>query len=85
MSSIEKRLEKLYRKPVPNDITFHELESIAKYFGCIVDSGGNHSKIIYKGSFNKVIPIPRHKKTVDEVYIIQFKQLLEQIKEANSQ
>ena len=44
MSTIEKRLKKFYRKPIPNDITFEEIEVIAKYYGCQVSTGGNHSK-----------------------------------------
>ncbi len=44
LSKIEKLLEKFYRKPIPNDITYEEVERLASYFGCIVrKSGGRHS------------------------------------------
>lgn len=80
MSTIEKRLRRFYRKPIPNDITFEEIEVLAKYFGCIVVGGGNHMKIIHRLS-GTVIPIPRHGKTVKETYIKQLKNLFAQINE----
>lgn len=44
MSTIEKRLQKFYKKPIPNDITFSDIEVLAEYFGCQIITGGNHSK-----------------------------------------
>lgn len=80
MSTTEKRLKKFYQKPIPNDITFDEVESLAKYFGCIVIGGGNHMKVVHKPS-GTVIPIPRHGKTVKEAYIKQLKILFDSLKE----
>ncbi len=80
MSTVKKRLEKFYKKPIPNDITFEEVEVLAQYFGCIVIGGGNHMKVIHKAS-GTVIPVPRHGKTVGEAYIKQLKILFDTIKE----
>ena len=33
MSTIEKRIKKFYKKPIPNDITFEDVEALASYFG----------------------------------------------------
>lgn len=82
MSTIEKRLKKFYRKPIPNDITFDEVQALAEYFGCIVVGGGNHMKVVHQSS-GTVIPIPRHGKTVKEAYIKQLKVLFDKIKEEN--
>lgn len=80
MSAIDKKLKKFYKKPIPNDITFDEVESLAKYFGCSVVGGGNHMKVIHKPS-GTVIPVPRHGKTVGEAYIKQLKNLFDLIRE----
>ena len=82
--NLDKKLEKLYRKPIPNDIMFDEIVAISEHFGCFIDYGGNHVKIVYKGSFSRVIPIPRHGKTVQEVYIKQVKELIDRIREEKS-
>ena len=81
MSTIEKRLKKFYRKPIPNDITFEEIEVIAKYYGCQVSTGGNKNKKIVHVPSGTVIPIPIHGKTVKEAYIKQLKDLFDLIKE----
>lgn len=82
MSTIEKRLKKFYKKPIPNDITFDEVQALAEYFGCIVVSGGSHMKVVHRAS-GTVIPIPRHGKAVKEAYIKQLKTLFDSIKEEN--
>lgn len=79
MSTIQKRLEKFYRKPIPNDITFEEVETIAKHFGCEVITGGNHSKKIVHRPTATVIPIPIHGKCVKEAYIKELKDLFDKI------
>lgn len=66
----------MYRKPIPNDITFDEVVSIMTHFGCIIEYGGNHPKIVCK-QYSRVIPIPKHGKTVGEAYIKQLKDLLD--------
>ena len=80
MSQIEKRLKKFYRKPIPNDITFEDIEVLAEYFGCTVASGGNHSKKIIHKDSGTVIPIPMHGKTIKEAYIKELKILFDHIK-----
>lgn len=78
MSKIEKLKAKLFRKPVPNDITFNEVKTLAEHYGCIIEGGGNHTKIVHVKTGN-IIPIPRHDKTVKEAYIKDLKELFEQI------
>lgn len=79
MSKIDKLLDKFYSKPIPSDITFDEVERIMKYFGCKIEYG-KHPKVVYP-KYNRVIPVPKHGKTVDEAYIKQLKDLLDMIKE----
>ena len=83
MSSIEKRIKKFYKKPIPNDITFDDVQVISEYFGCIVVSGGKHSKKVVHVDSGTVIPIPMHGKTVGEAYIKELKKLFDLIKEDN--
>lgn len=85
MGQFEKMYAKFQRKPIPNDITFEELEVIASHFGCIVKSGGKHSKKIIYPPLGVVIPIPMHGKTVKEAYIKEVKELLSQIEEGNNE
>lgn len=81
MSSIEKRIKKFYRKPIPNDITFDDVEALASYYGCIIKPGGNHSKKVVHVPSGTVIPIPMHGKTIKEAYVKQLKDLFDLIKE----
>lgn len=85
MGQFEKLYEKFQRKPIPNDITFDELKVIAEHYGCIVVSGGKHSKKIVYEPLGTVIPIPMHGKTVKEAYIKEVKNLIDQIKEGNDE
>ena len=75
MSTIEKLIEKFYRKPIPNNITFEEVERLASFYGCIISSGGKHSKKIIDLASGTVIPIPMHGKNVQEAYIKELKDL----------
>lgn len=79
MSSIKKRIDKFYRKPIPNDITFEDVKVVAEYLGCIVKTGGNHSQKVVHIPSGKVIPIPIHGKTVKEAYIKELKDLFDLI------
>lgn len=80
MGNFEKRYEKFCRKPIPNDITFQDVEVLAEHFGCEVISGGKHSKKIVHKPSGTVIPIPMHGKHIGEAYVKQLKMLFEQIK-----
>lgn len=80
MSTIEKRIQKFYRKPIPNDISFDDVRVLAEYYNCIVKPGGNHWKIIHVPS-GTVIPIPVHGKTIGEAYVKQLKNLFDSIRE----
>ena len=80
MSTIEKRIKKFYSKPIPNDITFEDIEALATYYGCQISSGGNHSKKVVHVPSGTVIPIPIHGKTIKEAYIKELKKLFDSIK-----
>ena len=81
MSSIEKRIAKFYATPVPNNITFADVEALANYYGCIIKTGGNHSKRVVHKESGTVIPIPMHGKYIGEAYVTELKELFDNIKE----
>lgn len=80
MSTIEKRLKKFYRKPIPNDITFDDVKALCTYFGCEIYTGGNHSQKVVHVPSGTVIPIPMHGKTIKEAYVKELKELFDSIK-----
>lgn len=80
MSTIEKRLKKFYRKPIPNDITFDDVKALCAYFGCEIHTGGNHSQKVVHIPSGTVIPIPMHGKTIKEAYVKELKELFDSIK-----
>ena len=75
MSTIGKLIEKINKKPIPNNITFDDIERLARYYCCIISSGGKHSKKIIDLASGTVIPIPMHGKYVQEAYIKELKDL----------
>ena len=79
LSRLRKLQQKFYGKPIRNDMTFEEIEVLARAYGCIVRSGGKHSLHIVHKDSGTVIPIPRHGKTVDEAYIKQLRDLFDSI------
>ena len=79
MSTLDKLKEKFNSKPIPNNITFDEVERLAKSYGCCVISGGKHSKKIVDAPSGTVIPIPMHGKNVQEAYIKELKDLFSEI------
>lgn len=79
MSTIQKLIEKFNSKPVRNDITLEEVERLAKYYGCIVKTGGNHQIRIADVKSGTIIPIPCHDKHVKEAYIKELHQLFDAI------
>ena len=79
MSSLEKLKQKFNEKPIPNDITFDEVERLANAYGCKVLAGGKHSKKIVDIPSGTVIPIPMHGKHVQEAYIKELKDLFAEI------
>lgn len=80
MSTIQKRIDKFYRKPIPNDITFEDVRVLAIYFGCEVITGGNHSQKVVHRPSGTVIPIPMHGKHIGEAYVKELKDLFNRIK-----
>lgn len=69
MSTLEKLKAKFNEKPIPNNISFDEVERLAKSYGCTVVSGEKHSKKVVDVPSGTVIPIPMHGKYVQEAYI----------------
>lgn len=78
MATIDKIIAKFFKKPIPNDITFEEIETLFTHVGCKIRYGGRHPQVVHAPS-GTVIPVPRHKKSVDEAYIKQLKSLLQDI------
>ena len=79
MSTLDKLKAKFNEKPIPNDISFDEVERLASAYGCRVISGGKHSKKIVDVPSGTVIPIPMHGKYVQEAYIKELKDLFAEI------
>ncbi|MBQ3077670.1 MAG: hypothetical protein IJC43_07410 [Clostridia bacterium] len=79
MSQIEKLKRKFFKKPIPTDMTFDEIEKLATYYGCVVKRGGKHPFHVMHPPSGRVIPIPTHGKTVGESYVKQLKQLFDEI------
>lgn len=79
MSKIDKLLERLYKKPIPNDMRFDEIQKIVNHFGCTVTTGGRHQKKIVHIPTGTIIPIPQHTDVVAEAYIKEIKKLLDEI------
>lgn len=80
MSKFDKAYSKFTQKPIPNDITFDEVMTIAKHFGCEVKGGGKHPKVVHRES-GIIIPVPKHGKCVGEAYIKELKELFDFIGE----
>ena len=79
MSTIEKLRKKFYEKPVRNDMTIDEVIRLAKAYGCLALTGGNHQVRIVHKPTGRVIPIPSHGKTVKEAYIMELRELFDEI------
>ena len=79
MSTLDKLKAKFNENPLPNDISFDEVERLANAYGCRVISGGKHSKKIVDVPSGTVIPIPMHGKYVQEAYIKELKDLFAEI------
>ena len=79
MSTIEKLKEKFNAKPIPNNISFEDVERLAGAYGCRIMAGGKHSKKIVDMASGTVIPIPMHGKYVQEAYIKELKVLFAEI------
>ena len=83
MSTLEKLKEKFNEKPIPNNMSFDDLERLAKSYGSGVAAGGKHSKKIVDVTSGTVIPIPMHGKYVQEAYIKELKDLFAEIESRN--
>ena len=85
MSTLEKLKAKFREKPIPNNISFEEVERLASAYGCRVISGGKHSKKVVDVPSGTVIPIPMHGKYVQEAYIKELKDLIAEIEARNKE
>jgi len=83
MSTIEKRINKFYQKPIPNDITFDDIKVLAAHFGCEIETGGRHSQKVVHRPSGTIIPIPIHDKNIKEAYVKELKDLFDQIRGNN--
>ncbi len=85
MTQFQKKRDKLFKKPIPSDLTEDEIISIAKQYGCKILTGGNHQhRIVFDPESDcpiqrKVIPIPSHGKSVPEIVVKELKQLIIEI------
>ena len=79
MSKLEKLKSKLFEKPCRNDMTFEEIEKLARAYGCEVRIGGRHSYHIVHRPTGTVIPIPVHGSTVGEAYVGELQKLFRNI------
>ena len=79
VSTIGKLRKKFYEKPVRNDMTIDEIIRLAEAYGCEIRTGGNHQiRIVHKPT-GRVIPLPRHGKLVKEAYIMELRELFDEI------
>lgn len=81
MSTIEKLLKKLLKQPIPKDITISEVIKLAKFFGCSIETGGNHQIRIRSKNPKRTIPIPVHRDTVSPVIVAELIELFDKIGE----
>lgn len=85
MTKLDKRRQRIFKKPIPNDITEEEIFSIAEQYGCKIITGGNHQhRIVFDQGPDspvqrKIIPVPSHGKSVPEIVIKELKQLIIEI------
>ena len=80
MTQLDKTLEKFYRKPIPNDITYAEAIYLAEQLGCTIKKGGKHPIKIIHAESGTVIPIPVHGKYIKEAYIKELKELFNDLR-----
>ena len=69
----------VFEKPCRNDMTFSEIEKLARSYGCEICGGGKHSYHVVHKPTGTVIPIPVHGDTVGEAYIGELQKLFRQI------
>lgn len=81
MSKLEKLRKKLFEKPCRNDMTFSEIEKLARAYGCEIRGGGKHSYHVVHKPTGTVIPIPVHGSTVGEAYVGELQKLFMKIEE----
>jgi len=81
LSKQEKLKKKMFEKPYRNDMTFNEIEKLARAYGCEICGGGKHSYHVVHKLTGTVIPIPVHGSTVREAYVGELQKLFMKIEE----
>ena len=64
-------------------MTIDEVIRLSKYYGCEVLTGGNHQVRIVHRESGRLIPIPCHGKNVKEAYIMELRELFDEIDSKN--
>lgn len=75
MSKIDKLRMHFYGSPTPKDITVEDVARLAKYYGCIVRSGGKHQVAVVNQSTGVVVPLPQHAKEIKVAYVKELREL----------
>ncbi|WP_342467480.1 hypothetical protein [Bacillus sp. FSL W8-0629] len=78
MSRIEKMFSKITRSPA--NTNWHELKTLAEYYGCEVEDGANHKKI-YHPSLKRPQTVPVHNNRVKTIYVKKLIKLIKDILE----
>ena len=60
-------------------MTTDEIIRIARAYGCEILTGGNHQIRILHRETGRLIPLPQHGKTVKEAYILEIKEMIDEI------
>lgn len=79
MSQLDKLKQKFFEKPVRNDMTMDEIVKLSRSYGCEIFTGGNHQIRVVHRESGRVIPIPQHGKHVKEAYIMELRELFEEL------
>lgn len=83
MGKIDKLYSKMKRNP--KDVTFKEIETICKHFGCYVEnySGGSHYSIGHLKVQESII-VPRHD-PIKQIYVKRALNLIDKIMEKENE
>lgn len=75
MSRIEKRIERLRNSQT--NVSVSELLSIAQSLGLSTKEGSKHTMVFRDDECPIQVPIPRHKRDVNPLYVSQFLDLVD--------
>lgn len=78
MSRIEKMFSKITRSP--NNTSWHDLKTLAEYYGCEVEDGAKHKKV-YHPSLDRPQTVSVHNNRVKTIYVKEIIKLIKDILE----